>query len=316
MRIGLTYPRNFPPSLLPDVARQLEDGGVDDVWVVEDCFFTTGPSLAAATLAATETIQVGIGIFPAVIRHPALTAMEIATLANLGADRFIPGIGHGVQRWMEQLGLKPKSPLTALEETFAVVRRLLAGEEVTFAGKTTSLDSVRLDQPPADPPPLLAGVFGPRSIELAGRIADGLILAGEPTSPSYVDWARSKAGVDQSFTIVAFAPWLVIDDRQAAREILADWLAGVIEAEETAIKTLPFFEDLKDRAANGGSPALASAPNDWWNQIAPVGSPADANAYLDNLETIGVDRVSVFPAPMVEHLQGDVASLISVASHR
>ena len=54
---------------------------------------------------------------------------------------------------MDQIGARPRSPLTTLEETLTVVQRLLRGEEVTFHGDTVQLDAVRLDQPPPTPPP-------------------------------------------------------------------------------------------------------------------------------------------------------------------
>ena len=55
-------------------------------------------------LAVTERLAVGIGILPAVARNPAITAMELATLAGLAPGRVVAGIGHGVQEWMAQVG--------------------------------------------------------------------------------------------------------------------------------------------------------------------------------------------------------------------
>lgn len=64
-----------------EFAETLDRGGVDDLWIIEDCFFTAGISLAATALARTEQLHVGLGILPAVARNSAVTAMEIATLA-------------------------------------------------------------------------------------------------------------------------------------------------------------------------------------------------------------------------------------------
>lgn len=315
MRMGLTFQRTFPPTEVSRFARIAEDGGLDDLWLIEDCFFTSGPPLAAAALTATSRLRVGIGILPAVIRHPAVTAMELATLAGLGPGRFVGGIGHGVQDWMAQMGLRPDSPLTALEETMHVVRRLLEGEQVTFEGETVTLDHVRLEAPPEQPVPLLAGVRGPKSMALAGRSADGVILA-EPTSPSYVSWARENAHADNDFEVVAFSSWIVMDDGDIARSIMAGLIGEQLHSPHAGWRALPFFDDLMDRFTDGGAEAVASMPRDWWHEIGPIGDRADAHAYLDRLESVEVDAVTMYPAPEVDLALGDLETVIDVASER
>ena len=177
MRLGVCFPRELPAPFVREVARRLEDDRLDQLWVIEDCFYTTAPSLAATALAVTERLEVGIGILPAVARNAAITAMELATLAQLAPGRLLAGIGHGIQEWMDQIGARPASPLTALDEVITTVKRLLHGETVSFAGRYVRLDDVVLDPPPEIAPPVLAGVRGPKSLDLTGRVADGLILA-------------------------------------------------------------------------------------------------------------------------------------------
>lgn len=189
--VGVVLPREVPPAEIARVARACEDAGFDEVWVVEDCFYTGGLTTAALTLAATSRVVVGIGILPAVSRNAAFTAMELATLAGVYPGRVHAGLGHGVGSWMAQVGATPASWLTSLRETTEAVRALLHGQTVTTAGDHVTLDGVVLRFPP-DPAPLLSlGVRGPRSVEVAGRSADGLVLA-EPTPPTYVAAARTR----------------------------------------------------------------------------------------------------------------------------
>lgn len=314
MRIGLSYPRTLPPSLLPGIAATLDAGGIDELWLIEDCFFTAGPSLAASALTATDRIEVGIGILPAVVRHPAITAMEVATLAELGAGRFAAGIGHGVQSWMAQIGLRPVSPLTALEETITVIDRLLAGEEVTFDG-TFRCDAVSLADPPDAHIDILAGVHGPRSMALAGRVADGVILS-PPASPAYIRWSLEQAMPTGSWRTVAFSPWLVIEDAAAARRIMSGWLADEMSDPGFALRQLPYFGDLQDRMTDGGAEALADIPADWWRDLGPIGTSRDAHEYFDRADAAGADTVSVFPAPEAGLVPHDVDSLIEFARSR
>jgi alkanesulfonate monooxygenase SsuD/methylene tetrahydromethanopterin reductase-like flavin-dependent oxidoreductase (luciferase family) len=97
----MCFDRTFPPRFVLELAPRLEDRGVDQLWVIEDCFYTAGVSLAAAALGRTSRLTVGVGILPAVARNPAVTAMEFATLARLAPGRVVAGIGHGVQQRME-----------------------------------------------------------------------------------------------------------------------------------------------------------------------------------------------------------------------
>lgn len=297
--IGMCFPRTWPAGLVTDVARRLEAGGADQLWIIEDCFYTAGMSLAASAAAVTERLTVGLGILPAVARNPAITAMEIATLCGLAPGRVLPGIGHGVQSWMAQMGARPKSPLTALDEVITSVRRLLAGERVTVHGDYVYLDDVRLDQPPADPPPVIAGVRGPKSIALAGRVADGVVLA-EPASPSYVRWSIDQAGRPDPFHVAVFSVLCVIDDRATAYRIMAPWLAELLADPHIGITVLPFYDELQALHKAKGVDGLATMPTEWWTELGPIGTLDDATAHIEALEAAGVHSIGLFPAPDVE----------------
>ena len=298
--LGMCFPRTFPAALVTDVARRLEEGGADELWVIEDCFYTAGPSLVAAALSVTERLTVGLGIVPAVARTAAVTAMEFATLCALGPGRFLPGIGHGVQVWMDQMGVRPKSPLTTLEEVTVAVTRLLAGETVSMDGKVVYLQDVKLDQPPADPPPIVLGVRGPKSLALAGRVGGGVVLA-EPASPSYVRAAVEAAGAPEGFVVAAFSAFCVRSDRKTAYEWTAPWLGLRIGDKHPGVTALPFFDDMKQLFDESGVEGLVGMPVDWWTQIGAIGTVDDAAAHLDALEAAGVHHIGLFPDPEVEH---------------
>jgi alkanesulfonate monooxygenase SsuD/methylene tetrahydromethanopterin reductase-like flavin-dependent oxidoreductase (luciferase family) len=309
---GMCFDRSFPPGLVTEMAHRLEDGGADQLWLIEDCFYTAGVSLAAAALAVTERLQVGLGILPAVARNPAVTAMEIATLEGLAPGRVLPGIGHGVQEWMAQMGARTRSPLTTLEEVIVAVTSLLAGETVTMAGHEVHLDQVALDQPPASPPPVLAGVRGPKSLAMAGRVAGGLVLA-EPASPSYVRLALDQAGHPEPFHVAVFAPLCVAPDRDEAHRIMAPWLAERLDQPTAGLTALPFYEELAALHAGRGVEGVASMPDAWWAEIGPIGTLDDAAAHLAALEAAGVHSIGLFPAPEVEVARSQVDDVLALA---
>jgi len=311
--IGMCFDRSFPAGALPEYARRLESAGIDQLWVIEDCFFTTGVSLAASALAVTEQLHVGIGILPAVARTAAVTAMEIATLANLAPGRFTAGIGHGVQDWMGQMGVRPRSPLTALDETITNVKRLLVGESVTFEGDYVVLDAVRLDQPPSVVPPVVAGVQQAKSLALAGRVADGVILV-EGAGPTYVNWALDRAGRPDGFRVVTFTMLAVDDDRRTAYGFVAPFVAGLVRERRPAFAVLPFFDEMFDRVMRDGDDALLDMPADHWIEIGAIGTMDDAVAHVAGLEAAGVGSINVFPGPELEIAWEQLPLVAEIAS--
>lgn len=176
--VGAIFLPQTPPDRLRAVARAADQAGLDELWLWEDCFLYSGVAAMTAALAWTERLKVGIGILPLPFRNPVITAMEIATMHQLFGDRAIVGLGHGVQEWMGQVGARAASPLTLMREFVSALQRLLAGEEVTVTGRYVNLDRVRLDWPPAAPPPLLIGATGPKTLRLSGELAAGTILTG------------------------------------------------------------------------------------------------------------------------------------------
>ncbi|MFE0427488.1 LLM class flavin-dependent oxidoreductase, partial [Streptomyces sp. NPDC058953] len=174
--LGAVFRPQLPPERLRPLAVAADRAGLDELWLWEDCFLESGIATAAAALAWTERLRVGVGLLPVPLRNVALTAMEAATLHRLFPGRVILGVGHGVQPWMEQVGARVASPVTLLHEYLDALRALLAGERVTVRGRYVSLDSVALDWPPPTPPAVLAGALGPRSLRLTGEAADGTIL--------------------------------------------------------------------------------------------------------------------------------------------
>ena len=174
--IGVVFPPWYPPEQLRAAVRAAEESGVPELWLWEDCFSESGIAPAAAALAWTERLRVGIGLMPVPLRNVALLAMEIATLERLFPGRFRPAVGHGVQSWMGQTGSRVDSPLTLLREYVVALDRLLAGEPVSTSGRYVLLDDVALAWPPQLRVPVVAGGVGPRTLEMLGGVAAGVLI--------------------------------------------------------------------------------------------------------------------------------------------
>ena len=187
-RVGAIVPTSIAgPEEIVSAARFIEDAGFGEIWVAEDYFFYGGMAAAGMVLEATESIPVGLGVVASVVRHPAVTAMEFATLGRAYPGRFLPGIGHGVPAWTKQMGLYPKSPLGVFREVVASVRRLVEGETLNESEGHYFFDAVTLTHP-SPGLPLLGGVVGPKSLQLSGELMDGTVLS-VLAGPKYVEYA-------------------------------------------------------------------------------------------------------------------------------
>jgi alkanesulfonate monooxygenase SsuD/methylene tetrahydromethanopterin reductase-like flavin-dependent oxidoreductase (luciferase family) len=204
-RVGVVFRPQLPPERLQEFIASAEAGGLDDVWLWEDCYLEGGVASAATALAWSSSLRIGLGLMPVPFRNPALAAMEIATLARLFPGRFVPAAGHGVLSWMDQVGARVSSPMTLLREWVAAVRSLLHGQTVTVSGQYVRLNGVALDWPPAAVPPLLVGARGPKTLALAGEIADGLVLDAD-ISPDGVRKAVATAAAVRPHDVVVYLP--------------------------------------------------------------------------------------------------------------
>jgi alkanesulfonate monooxygenase SsuD/methylene tetrahydromethanopterin reductase-like flavin-dependent oxidoreductase (luciferase family) len=255
-RIGAIFTPYSPPEALRAAAVAAEESGVPELWLWEDCFRESAFATASAVLAWTSRLRVGIGVAPMPLRNVAVTAMEIATLERLFPGRLIPGVGHGVQSWMEQVGARAASPLTLMREYVPALRSLLAGEEVSVSGRYVSLDKVRLDWPPAQAPRIVAAGEGPKTVRLTGEVGDGTVLPGgsNPDRVAHTLAAalegRSAAGREGEHELIVFVSAAFGGDeaRDRLAQALTEWTGSVDpalmvagSAAEVASSVEPFF---------------------------------------------------------------------------
>ncbi|HKT01262.1 MAG TPA: LLM class flavin-dependent oxidoreductase [Rugosimonospora sp.] len=208
--VGAVFLPDLPPERLRSVAQAADAAGLDELWLWEDCFKESGIATAAAALAWTSRLRVGVGLLPVPLRNVALAAMEVAALHRLFPGRLSVGVGHGVQDWMGQVGARAGSPMTLLREYVTALRALLRGEKLSVSGRYVRLAEVALDWPPDPAPEVLVGAVGPRTLRLAGECADGTILtAGTPTAAvrqarAEVDAGRTRGGRTDPHRIVVY----------------------------------------------------------------------------------------------------------------
>jgi 5,10-methylenetetrahydromethanopterin reductase len=295
--VGVLVPPHIPPGQLVSYARQAEQLGFAEVWVAEDCFWHGAFAQAATILASTASVRVGMGIIPAAARNVAFAAMEIATLAGLHPGRIAVGVGHGMPGWLDQVGARSASPLTLLDEYIQALRRLLAGQRVDVAGRYVRLSGVQLAHVPPVPPPVFAGVRGPKSLRLSGQVAQGTVLA-EPVTPEYLATVVKQIN-SADHEIVAYNFASVDDDPAVARSRVRQALAVVGEPDwRPQLAMLEFAAELAElrRSTKSAAAFAAALPDSWVDRLAVVGTPERAREQLTALRRHGAGRTVLTPA--------------------
>ena len=141
MRLGLLIAGTRPTVDALLVARDAELAGAHEIWVSEDYFENGAFALATAVAMATSESIIGLGVINPWTRHPMLTAMEFATLAELASGAIL-GLGASNRGWMQdRCGIPFQAPVTVLSEAAEIIRRALNGEHVAFTGQHFTVDA-------------------------------------------------------------------------------------------------------------------------------------------------------------------------------
>jgi 5,10-methylenetetrahydromethanopterin reductase len=307
-RVGLLLGSSCPPELVPELASRAEELHFAELWLSEDYFTTGGIAAAGAALGATRSIPVATGVVSAMARHPAVLAMEAATLARLHPARFRLGVGLGVREWLAQMGVDPASPLTAMRESITSIRALLNGETVTLAGRYHRFEQIVLEHPPSPPPPILAAATAPRMLALSGEVADGTVLS-VLASPAYVRWAcgriaEGQAGSSRSraHTVTTFALCSVHHDPAEARARIRPLASLYLALEPRGPLTNAYgisdeLSRIVEESAGDAARVADALPDEWLDDLVVAGDPAECAAKIGRLLDAGSTTVAVFPTP-------------------
>ena len=290
------------------LARRAEDLGYESVWLPEGRSRDAFTSLAAMALA-TERVTLGTGIIQVFARTASNTAMASAGMATLSGGRFILGlgVGHGpsVETWD---GVPFKRPITRLRETIQIVRGLLAGEQVDFAGKHFNVSGASLGEAaPAGKTPIYIAALGPQMLEMAGELADGILMnwptaAFLPQAVEYVKRGADKAGRDISeIDIGGYVRVAVGDDIGPLRAALRSQVirqAG-LPFYRNMFTAAGFQEEMEAvntaLAAGDTEKALGAVTEEMQDQVAVVGNPDHCREQFEVRRAAGLQLPVVAP---------------------
>jgi probable F420-dependent oxidoreductase len=249
LRVGIQLPeveREVRWRELAAMARAAEDAEFDSIWLGDHLLYRgdgrpeRGPWDAWTTLAAlaadTERVRLGPLVACAAFHPPGILARMAASIDEVSGGRFVLGIGAG---WNETefraFGIPFEERAARFEETFAIVRPLLAGERVTFDGRFHRVEDAVLLPPPVRRVPVMLGSNGPRLLRAALPYVDawntwfddfGNTADGFASLNARISHATSAVGRDPT-TLTRSACVLVVLDAGAGERRVPDGVTPV-----------------------------------------------------------------------------------------
>ena len=235
-RLGIRLHGGLSPRRCVELAVAAEANGFDSVWFAENPFERGALPALAACATATRRVELGVGVWNPFLRHPAQIAMDASALDELSEGRFTLGIGSGLSAPIRRLGIDNGKPIAAMRDSVAILRGLLAGESVTYAGKAFAVEDAKLSYKPSRPDlPILMAARGPQALALCGKLADGLMISNM-CPPGFATWAASIARPKR---LVQYVPCVVADDRATAMATIKPLLLGMLKTFWTLAQKVP-----------------------------------------------------------------------------
>jgi 5,10-methylenetetrahydromethanopterin reductase len=336
------------PGASPDPAAGLEQAraterlGLGAVWIGERYDTKDLAALAGAVSQVTEHVRVGAAITHPYLRHPMVLASMGQTLQALTRGRFRFGLGRSAAWRWTAYGV-PSPTLAALTDIADILRRLWDGQSVEYDGPLGRFPQLRLPvRPVAEPPPLLLAAIGPKTIALAGRWYDGVILHPLLTpeavrrSAAILRAAAEEAGRDprrvRCYATVLCAPAVSDAERQLAIEAraagylsvpgLGDSLARINGWSETDLakyRSQPVLADLGTKPADKHLTRAEliglcdGLPPSWLPSCTAAGTVEQTAAVLAGYLAAGADELILHGvaggrlAPLAEYLAAEGA---------
>jgi probable F420-dependent oxidoreductase len=222
-----------PAADLVAAAREAEQRGYHAAWIGEVSGYDA-LTVMAVIATHTERLHVGSAVVPVQTRTPVVLGLSAASLNHFSDGRVLLGLGLSsrviVGDWH---GLPFSNSLQQIREAVEIIRRVTSGERVSFEGTFYRVKNFRMTAPPpARPVRVVLAALGPEMLELAGEIADGVVLnwippESVPASIAHLEAGARKAGRTlESFEVASFIRTCVTDDPATAREALARDITG------------------------------------------------------------------------------------------
>jgi 5,10-methylenetetrahydromethanopterin reductase len=310
LRAGVGIWFSEPMRRVMELARAAEDWGYGYVWYPNHKLHRDLYVGMSATALATNRVLVGTFIAELYSMHPALVAAAVATVDELSGGRAILCLGTGGANFKE-IGLERSHPLQTMEEGITIIRRLFQGEKVTYEGKIFPARAAQLQFPVRRNLPIWIATRGDRMFELAGRIADGVMIATYATPPGVrhalgliEKGARAAGRALSDLTLVTRLDTSISSSSKEARDAVKPMLAALLMGsypdqgyiKHAGLTVPPALEEMM--AAKDEARAFASGPlvpDEFVDAFAWAGTPEEVARQVAAVVSLGIPEICMLP---------------------
>ncbi len=265
--------------------------GVNSVWLACHLFQRDPITTASVLLGRHPTLHIVLVAISPFVMHPVHTAMAAATL-----DEFYPGrvtlcLGVGAPADLVSVGVTPARPLAAMREALELCRHLFAGDRVEMDGEHFQVTNRTLSSGQCDIPLLLAA-SGPKMLQLAGSVADGVLLSAG-ASPEFIAWSLEQVATSNppsKFRRCGLIYGSVDSDETIARDRVRGVLATVLRGDHHARNLSLARSQLDQSKLRASKTPEALIADDIVDRHAAAGTPDAFRQRVETYRIAGLDE--------------------------
>ncbi|MEM3564883.1 MAG: 5,10-methylenetetrahydromethanopterin reductase [Candidatus Jordarchaeaceae archaeon] len=305
VKLGIELVPQQKIDKIVEYIKEAEANNFDFAWITDH--YNNRNTYVTLALAAVQTskIRLGTGVTNPFLVNPAVTASAIASIHEVSNGRAILGIGAGDATTLKQLGVEWSKPLTAVQETITIAKKLWAGETVKFEGEVFKIKSARLNfKNKFGPIPVYVGAQGPKMLELAATLGDGaLINASHPIdlepATTKLKETLSLRDNSQEFDIAAYTSFSLADTEQEARKLAAPVVTFIVAATPAIVlerHEIPEADVNKLRELLGKgkiTEAFAAVTDEMIDAFSICGTKETVTEKMIDLKEIGVSQIVI-----------------------
>jgi F420-dependent oxidoreductase-like protein len=294
-------------------AQAAERLGYESVWVTQLPDARDASLVLAAYGAATQRVALGTGVLPIYTRHPTAMVQMAATLDEITAGRFILGIGVSHKVTVESMwGMKLEHPVEAMREYLTIVRAGVREGSGAIDGEQF-IARWGYSAPRRPDLPIMISALNPRMLELAGELADGVVLW--MCSPAYVrdrvlpfiKLGREKSGRPvEGFEVVAVVPASLTSDRAGGHEVFRQTVERY--------SNLPYYRKMMDASGFKDELAAGRISDAMLDELGGIGDERQVGDAIRRYREAGVTLPGVGPFGGHKGAAGYVATLEAAAT--
>ena len=295
MKFGIEFVPNQPLDEIVKLVKLAEDVGFEYAWITDHYNNKNVYETLALLAANTETIKMGPGVTNPYVRSPAISASAIATIDELSEGRATFGIGPGDKATFDALGIEWTKPVSTIKAAIADINTLLAGEKTEGGAALGGAKAVQ------EHIPIYMGAQGPKMLETAGEIADGVLInASNPkdyeAAMPMINKGKEAAGGDKAFDVGAYTATSIGEDSEAAKNaarIVVAFIAAGSPPPVIARHGLPegINEKIGDCLGKGDfGGAIGLVSDDLLDAFSVCGTPDEFIPKIEGLAEMGVTQ--------------------------